>query len=486
MLSLSNNQLLKNQCFINGEWCSAESAATVDVENPATGEVITAIPFMGEKETKAAIGFAVEAWSNWKKTTGKHRSQILRRWFDLLIENQRDLAVILSAEQGKPVQEAMGEIAYAASFIEWFGEEAKRIYGDVIPEVAADTRLTVRKEPIGVCAAVTPWNFPAAMITRKAGPALAAGCPIIIKPATQTPLTAFALVELARQAGVPAGIIQVVTGRASAIGNTLCESPDVRKLSFTGSTDIGIQLMQQCAANVKKVSLELGGNAPFIVFNDADIDKAVEGALIAKFRNNGQTCVCANRILVQSGVYDQFAQKLADAVDNLTVAAGHEEKVDLGPLIDSKAFDSIKGMVSDALDKGANQMSKRTFDVNNDKRFMNPVVLTDASTDMELYRDEIFGPVAALFRFETVEEAIQLANDTEYGLASYLYTQSIQTYVQVSEALEYGMVGVNTGLISNEVAPFGGVKASGIGREGSKYGIDDYLEIKYVCLGGLA
>lgn len=486
MLSLQNSQLLKNQCFINGEWRSADSGATVDVENPATGAVITTIPFMGEAETTAAIAHANVAWKGWKKTTGKQRSQILRRWFELLIENQNDLAIILSAEQGKPVKEALGEIAYAASFIEWFSEEAKRIYGDVIPEVAADTRLTVRKEPIGVCAAVTPWNFPAAMITRKAGPALAAGCPIIIKPATQTPLTAFALVELARQAGIPAGIVQVVTGRASAIGNTLCASPDVRKLSFTGSTDIGIQLMQQCAANVKKVSLELGGNAPFIVFDDADIDKAVEGALIAKFRNNGQTCVCANRILVQSGVYDQFAQKLAAAVDKLVVAAGSEAKVDLGPLIDSKAFDSIKAMVSDALQKGASQVSSRAFDVSDEKRFMNPVVLTDATTEMAVYREEIFGPVAALFRFDTVEDAITLANDTEYGLASYLYTQSIQTYIEVSEALEYGMVGVNTGLISNEVAPFGGVKASGIGREGSKYGIDDYLEIKYVCLGGLS
>lgn len=485
MLSLSNPELLKSSCFINGEWVGADSGDTIDVINPADDSVIIDVPVMGQKETEAAIGFAATAWKPWKTTTAKQRAQILRRWFDLIMANQDDLGKILSAEQGKPVPEAKGEIAYAASFIEWFSEEAKRTYGDVIPEVVPGTRLTVRKEPIGVCAAVTPWNFPAAMITRKAGPALAAGCPIIIKPASQTPLTAFALAYLAHEAGVPAGVLQVINGRSSEIGTALCESPTVRKLSFTGSTDIGKLLMQQCAANVKKVSLELGGNAPFIVFDDADLDKAVEGALIAKFRNNGQTCVCANRILVQSGVYDAFSAKLAAAVDKLVVADGAAAGAELGPLIDRKAYRSIKAMIDDATAKGAVQITSRDVEFDEQQRFMNPVVLGDAQRSMDFYSDEIFGPVAALFKFDSIDEAIEMANDTEYGLASYMYTQSISTYIHVSEALEYGMVGVNTGLISNEVAPFGGIKSSGIGREGSKYGIEDYLEIKYVCLGGL-
>lgn len=486
MQDLLNTSLLRNACFINGQWCAADNGATVDVTNPATGETIVRVPMMGAAETERAIDVAELAYKEWRKTTAKHRAQVLRRWFDLLMQNQNDLALILSSEQGKPLNEAKGEIAYAASFIEWFSEEAKRVYGDTIPEVTPGTRLTVRKEPIGVCAAITPWNFPAAMITRKAGPALAAGCSIIIKPATQTPLTALALAALAEQAGIPKGVLQVVVGRASAIGNTLCASAKVRKLSFTGSTDIGKLLMQQCADNVKKVSLELGGNAPFIVFDDADLDKAVEGALIAKFRNNGQTCVCANRILVQEGVYDAFAAKLAEAVDKLRVAPGTEEGSELGPLIDASAYDSVSAMIDDALTKGATKVTNREVQVDGEKRFLNPVVLTGANTDMAFYSDEIFGPIAPLFRFSTVEEAIALANDTEYGLASYLYTSSINTYIRVSEELEYGMVGVNTGLISNEVAPFGGIKSSGIGREGSKYGIEDYLEIKYVCLGGLA
>ncbi|SEQ79136.1 succinate-semialdehyde dehydrogenase / glutarate-semialdehyde dehydrogenase [Amphritea atlantica] len=485
MLSLSNPELLKSSCFINGEWVGADSGDTIDVINPADDSVIIDVPVMGQKETEAAIGFAATAWKPWKKTTAKHRAQILRRWFDLIMANQDDLGKILSAEQGKPIPEAKGEIAYAASFIEWFSEEAKRTYGDVIPEVVPGTRLTVRKEPIGVCAAVTPWNFPAAMITRKAGPALAAGCPIIIKPASQTPLTAFALAYLAHEAGVPAGVLQVINGRSSEIGTALCENPTVRKLSFTGSTDIGKLLMQQCAANVKKVSLELGGNAPFIVFDDADLDKSVEGALIAKFRNNGQTCVCANRILVQSGVYDAFSAKLAAAVDKLVVADGATAGAELGPLIDRKAYRSIKAMIDDATAKGAVQITSRNVEFDEQQRFMNPVVLGDAQRSMDFYADEIFGPVAALFKFDSIDDAIEMANDTEYGLASYMYTQSISTYIHVSEALEYGMVGVNTGLISNEVAPFGGIKSSGIGREGSKYGIEDYLEIKYVCLGGL-
>ena len=485
MLKLSNPDLLRNLCFINGEWCSAKSGETVEVINPADGTVITNVPMMGAAETELAIQYADAAWKGWKSTTAKYRSLVLRKWFDLIMKNQSDLAIILSSEQGKPVAEASGEIAYAASFIEWFAEEGKRVYGDLIPEVTPGTRLTVRKEPIGVCAAVTPWNFPAAMITRKAGPALAAGCPIIIKPATQTPLTALALAGLAQEAGVPAGILQVVNGRSAEIGTALCGSATVRKLSFTGSTSIGKLLMKQCADNVKKVSMELGGNAPFIVFDDADVDKAVQGTLIAKFRNNGQTCVCANRILVQSGVYEEYAKKLSDAVDALVVADGSQLGTDLGPLIDNKAYDSIQQLITDAKQKGAVQRTHRDVEFDDRQRFMHPVVLTEASPEMDLFTDEIFGPVAALFRFETIDEAISVANDTEYGLASYIYTQSIATYIKVSEELEYGMVGVNTGLISNEVAPFGGVKSSGIGREGSKYGIEDYLEIKYVCLGGL-
>ncbi len=485
MIDLTNATLLRDQCFIDGQWCGADNGDVVDVTNPANGTLIARVPMMERAETERAIDVAEKAGKRWRKLTGKQRGAILRRWFDLLLANQEDLGKILSAEQGKPIAEAKGEIAYAASFIEWFAEEAKRVYGDLIPEVTPGTRLTVRKEPIGVCAAITPWNFPAAMITRKAGPALAAGCTMIIKPATQTPLTAFAMAVLAEQAGVPAGVLQIVTGRSSEIGTTLCDSPQVRKLSFTGSTEVGRLLMSQCAATIKKVSLELGGNAPFIVFNDADLDKAVEGALIAKYRNNGQTCVCANRILVQDGVYDAFAEKLANAVDAMTVAPGSDPAAQLGPLIDSGAYDSVCDMIDDALSKGAELATRRDVRTDVEKRFMNPAVLTGATPDMVFYREEIFGPVAPLFRFSTVDEAIKLANDTEYGLASYLYTSSIDTYIKVSERLEYGMVGVNTGLISNEVAPFGGMKSSGLGREGSRYGIDDYLEIKYVCLGGL-
>lgn len=485
MIDLTNATLLRDQCFIDGQWCGADNGDVVDVTNPANGTLIARVPMMERAETERAIDAAEKAGRRWRKLTGKQRGAILRRWFDLLLANQEDLGKILSAEQGKPIAEAKGEIAYAASFIEWFAEEAKRVYGDLIPEVTPGTRLTVRKEPIGICAAITPWNFPAAMITRKAGPALAAGCTMIIKPATQTPLTAFAMAVLAEQAGVPAGVLQIVTGRSSEIGTTLCDSPQVRKLSFTGSTEVGRLLMSQCAATIKKVSLELGGNAPFIVFNDADLDKAVEGALIAKYRNNGQTCVCANRILVQDGVYDAFAEKLANAVDAMTVAPGSDPAAQLGPLIDSGAYDSVCDMIDDALSKGAELATRRDVRTDVEKRFMNPAVLTGATPDMVFYREEIFGPVAPLFRFSTVDEAIKLANDTEYALASYLYTSSIDTYIKVSERLEYGMVGVNTGLISNEVAPFGGMKSSGLGREGSRYGIDDYLEIKYVCLGGL-
>jgi succinate-semialdehyde dehydrogenase/glutarate-semialdehyde dehydrogenase len=485
MLTLSNSGLLRDLCFINGEWCEAYGGHTVEVNNPADGSVIASVPVMGRKETQAAIGFAETAWRSWKKTTAKYRSKILRKWYELLVANQDDLAIILSAEQGKPIAEARGEVLYAASFIEWFSEEAKRVYGDLIPEVVPGTRLSVRKESIGVCAAITPWNFPAAMITRKAGPAIAAGCSIIIKPATQTPLTAFALAVLAQEAGVPAGVIQVICGHSSEIGEVLCKSPAVRKLSFTGSTRVGKQLMHQSAVTVKKISLELGGNAPFIVFEDADLDKAVEGAMIAKFRNNGQTCICANRILVQSSVYNEFANRLADAVDRLVIGSGSVPDTELGPVIDQKAYQAITGLIDDAKDKGAVQITSREVEFDDNQRFLSPIVLTNADKSMELYSDEIFGPVAALFKFETIDEAIQMANDTEYGLASYIYTNSIATYVKVSEELEYGMVGVNIGLISNEVVPFGGIKSSGIGREGSKYGIEEYLEMKYVCLGGL-
>lgn len=485
MIDLTNKDLMPNLCLIDGKWCEADQGDRVNVTNPATGEILASVPMMGKAETERAVLAAHSAGKAWRQLTGKSRAEILRRWFELLLANQDDLAKILSAEQGKPVKEAKGEIAYAASFVEWFAEEAKRVYGDVIPEVMPGTRLTVRKEPIGVCAAITPWNFPAAMITRKAGPALAAGCTIIIKPATQTPLTAIALAVLSEQAGVPAGVLQIVNGRSADIGDTLCAHPLVRKLSFTGSTEVGRLLMRQCSDNIKKVSLELGGNAPFIVFDDANLDKAVEGALIAKYRNNGQTCVCANRILVQDGIYDRFAAKLADAVDRMVVADGSNPRADLGPLIDTKAYASVSGMIDEALALGAKQVTKREIHTDPSQRFMNPVVLSGATKEMRVYQEEIFGPVAPLFRFYSIEEAIELANDTEFGLASYLYTSSINTYIQVSEALEYGMVGVNTGLISNEVAPFGGIKSSGIGREGSKYGIEDYLEIKYVCLGGL-
>jgi succinate-semialdehyde dehydrogenase/glutarate-semialdehyde dehydrogenase len=485
-MKLSNSQLLRDLCLINGEWCSAYSGQTVEVTNPADGHVITSVPVMGRDETEAAIRFAETAWHSWKKTTAKYRSQILRKWYDLIIANQDDLAQILSTEQGKPTLEARGEVLYAASFIEWFSEEAKRVYGDIIPEVVPGTRLTVRKEPIGVCAAITPWNFPAAMITRKVGPALAAGCSVIIKPAHQTPLTAFALATLAQEAGIPSGVIQVICGRSPEIGQTLCHSPAVRKLSFTGSTRVGKQLMGQCAETVKKISLELGGNAPFIIFDDADLDKAVEGALVAKFRNNGQTCVCANRILVQSGVYHEFADRLAKAVDRLVVGPATDPGAELGPVIDRDAYQSITEMIHDAKSKGAKQVTSRKVQFDEKLRFLSPIVLTNANSSMNLYSDEIFGPVAALFEFEKIDQAIQMANDTQYGLASYVYTSSITTYIQVSEALEYGMVGVNVGIISNEVAPFGGVKLSGIGREGSRYGIEEYLEMKYICLGGLS
>ncbi|PWQ95274.1 NAD-dependent succinate-semialdehyde dehydrogenase [Leucothrix arctica] len=486
MKTLTQPALLKDKCYINGEWHSAASGKTEDIMNPATGEVITAVPFMDDTEALKAIEHAAAAQIGWRSELAKTRSAILRRWFELVMANQDDLALILSSEQGKPFGEAKGEIAYAASFIEWFGEEGKRIYGDIIPENIPGTRMTVRKEPIGVTVAITPWNFPAAMITRKAGPALAAGCTMIIKPAPQTPLTAFALVALAEEAGVPAGVLQVITGDSIAIGEVFCESKTVRKLSFTGSTGVGKILMRQSADNIKKLSLELGGNAPFIVFDDANVNAAVAGAVVAKFRNNGQTCVCPNRFYVQSGIHDEFVEKLAAEVDKLKIGNGMEEGVDLGPLIDEKAHESVLKLILDAKEKGAVQATKRDLVTNKRAPFISPVVLTNADDSMQLCSKEIFGPVAPVYKFETIDEAIAVSNDTDAGLAAYLYTQSINTYTKVSEGLEYGIVAVNTGAFSTEVAPFGGVKESGLGREGSMYGIEDYLEIKYVCLGGLS
>jgi len=481
-LELKDSALFRQSCYIDGAWCDADSGETVEVNNPATDKVIGTIPKLGAAETRRAIEAADKAWPAWRAKTGKERAQLLRRWFELIMENQEDLALIMTSEQGKPLAESMGEVVYGASFIEWFAEEAKRVYGDTIPGHQADKRIVVLKQPIGVVAAITPWNFPNAMITRKCAPALAAGCPVVIKPATQTPYSAFALAELAERAGIPAGVINVLTGSASAIGGELTGNPTVRKLSFTGSTEIGKLLMEQCAGTVKKVSMELGGNAPFLVFDDADLDAAVEGAMMSKFRNTGQTCVCANRILVQDGVYEAFAEKLAEAVKKLKVGNGMESGVNLGPLIDANGLQKVEEHVADALQKGAKlAVGGSRHELGG--TFFQPTVLTGVNTDMKVTREETFGPVAPLFRFGSDEEGIAMANDTEFGLASYFYARDLSRVWKVSEALESGIVGVNTGIISTEVAPFGGVKESGIGREGSKYGMDDFLEIKYVCMG---
>ncbi len=481
---LKDQKLFRQQGYVNGAWLDADSKATIDVTNPANGAVIGTIPKMGAAETRRAIEAASAALPAWRAKLPKERANILRKWFELMIANTDDLGLLMTTEQGKPLAEAKGEIAYAASFIEWFAEEAKRIYGDVIPQHQADKRLVVIKQPIGVCGLITPWNFPAAMITRKAAPALAAGCTVVIKPATQTPYSAFALAELAERAGVPRGVINIITGSAKEIGGELTSNTTVRKISFTGSTEVGAVLMKQSAETIKKVSLELGGNAPFLVFDDADLDAAVEGAMISKYRNNGQTCVCANRILVQDSVYDKFAAKLADKVRALKVGPGTEAGVNAGPLIDENAVKKVEEHIADALSKGAKVL------VGGKKHklgglFFEPTVLTDVNTTMKVTKEETFGPVAPLFRFRTEEEAIAMANDTEFGLASYFYARDIGRIWRVGEAIESGMVGVNTGLISNEVAPFGGVKQSGIGREGSKYGIEEYLEVKYLCIGGL-
>jgi len=484
MLPLRDGKLFQQLCFIDGKWVAADSGETIDVTNPATDEKIGTIPKMGAAETRRAIEAANLAYPGWRAQTAQERCTILRRWFELLLENMDDLAMLMTAEQGKPLAESRGEIVYAASFIEWFAEEGKRIYGDVIPPHQADKRILVLKEPIGVCAAITPWNFPSAMITRKAAPALAAGCTMVVKPATATPYSALALAELARRAGIPDGVFSVVTGGAAGIGAEMTGNPLVRKLTFTGSTEIGKKLMAQCAGTVKKVSLELGGNAPFIVFDDADLDHAVEGAIISKFRNTGQTCVCTNRFLVQDGVYDCFAEKLAAAVGALKVGDGLKGETQQGPLIDRGALEKVEEHISDALAHGARL-------VTGGKRhalggtFFEPTVLADVTTGMLVAREETFGPVAPLFRFHTEAEAVQMANDTEFGLASYFYSRDISRVWRVAEALEYGIVGVNTGLISTAVAPFGGVKQSGLGREGSKYGIEDFLQVKYLCIGGV-
>ncbi len=481
---LKDMSLFREQCYVNGQWIDADAGATIDVTNPADGALLGTIPKLGSDETRRAIEAANAAWPAWRAKTAKERSGILRRWFDLMMENQEDLAKLMTLEQGKPLAESMGEIAYGASFVEWFAEEAKRVYGDTIPAPVPGRRIVVLKEPIGVVAAITPWNFPNAMITRKCAPALAAGCPVVIKPATATPYSALALAELGERAGIPAGVLNILTGSSGAIGGEMTGNPTVRKLSFTGSTEIGKLLMAQCAGTVKKVSMELGGNAPFIVFDDADIDAAVEGAMASKFRNTGQTCVCANRILVQDSVYDEFAEKLSAAVSKLQVGAGIEAGTTAGPLIDEAGLAKVEEHVSDACAKGA------TIAVGGERHplggnFYYPTVLTNVTTDMVVTQDETFGPVAPLFRFNTEEEAIAMANDTPYGLAAYFYARDMGRVWRVSEALETGIVGINSGIISSEVAPFGGVKESGVGREGSKYGIDEFIEVKYLCIEGM-
>ena len=483
-LQLKDATLFRTRCFVGGEWTDADSGATIVVHNPATGEQLGTIPKMGAAETRRAIDAANAAWPAWRALTAGARSRVLRKWFELIVENQEDLARLMTSEQGKPLTEARGEVLYAASFIEWFAEEGKRIYGDVIPGHQPDKRIVVTKEPIGVCAAITPWNFPLAMITRKAGPALAAGCTMVLKPATQTPYSALALAALAERAGVPKGVFSVVTGSAADIGGELTANPIVRKLTFTGSTEVGVKLAAQCAPTVKKLSLELGGNAPFIVFDDADLDAAVEGALASKYRNTGQTCVCANRLLVQDGVYEAFAAKLAAAVAKLKVGNGLDDGVTQGPLIDMNAVEKVEEHIADATSKGARVVAGGKRHPLG-RTFFEPTILADVTTQMKVAREETFGPVAPLFRFKDEAEAIRMANDTEFGLAAYFFASSMNRVWRVSGALEYGIVGINTGIISTEVAPFGGMKSSGLGREGSKYGIEDYLEIKYLCMGGV-
>jgi len=481
-MQLNNPDLLKQQAYIDGAWVDAADQKSFAVFNPATGDVIAEVPSVSALQVEQAVEAAETALKTWKLTTAKERSNLLRKWFNLIVENQEDLAVILSTEQGKPLTESRGEILYGASFIEWFAEEAKRTYGDVIPHDKHGRRLVVIKQPVGVVAAITPWNFPNAMITRKVGPALAAGCTVIIKPASETPLSALALVALAEKSGIPKGVVNVVTGSSREIGGVLTTHQAVKKVSFTGSTQVGKLLMEQCSSTMKKVSMELGGNAPFIVFEDADLDKAVEGAIASKFRNSGQTCVCTNRILVQENIHDAFVEKLSKAVQALKVAPAFEAGAEQGPLINEKSVEKIEEHIADAVAKGAKVIvgGKRHA---LGQTFFEPTLLSDVTPDMLVAKDETFAPLAPVFKFKTDEEAIFMANDTEFGLASYIYTESLSRAWKVGEALEYGMVGINEGLISTEVAPFGGIKESGSGREGSKYGIEDYLEIKYMCMG---
>ena len=480
-MSVLSSPLFKQQCYINGQWMDAKSGETIDVTNPATGEVLGTVPKMGAAETAEAIEGARVAQKAWAAMTAKERHAILIKWYNLMMENQDALGELLTLEQGKPLGEAKGEIAYGASFIEWFAEEGKRTYGEIIPGHQRDTRIQVIRQPIGVTAAITPWNFPNAMITRKAGAALAAGCSMVVKPATATPYSALALCVLGEQAGIPAGVLSVLTGSSTAIGGEITSNPTVRKLSFTGSTEVGAKLMEQCAPQIKKTSMELGGNAPFIVFDDADLDAAVEGAIICKFRNNGQTCVCANRIYVQSGVYDAFAKKFAARISEMKVGNGMEDGVAFGPLIEPQAVDKVKEHVADALSKGAEViLGGKEHALGG--LFYEPTIMTNVDRSMAVTQEETFGPLAPLYRFESDDEVIEQANDTRFGLASYFYSQNLSRVYKVAEALEYGIVGINTGIISTEVAPFGGIKESGLGREGSSHGIDDYLEMKYMCL----
>ena len=485
MLNLKDPDLLRTQCLIGGEWCDAPEGGAIDVTDPATGELLGTVPAMGTRETREAIAAAQAALPAWRARTALERATLLRKWHELILANQDDLGRLMTAEQGKPLAEAKGEIAFAASFIEWFAEEARRVDGDVLASPSNDRRLVTIRQPVGVCAAITPWNFPAAMITRKAGPALAAGCTMVLKPASQTPFTALALAVLAQRAGIPAGVLNVVTGDPQAIADELTGNPIVRKLSFTGSTAIGARLMEQGARNIQKLSLELGGNAPFIVFDDADLDAAVEGALISKYRNAGQTCVCANRFYVQAGIYDAFVGKLSARAQALKLGDGRAPDTQIGPLIDARALSKITALVDDARSQGANVLcggEALALSADGVARHYAPTVLTGVTPNMRVAREEIFGPVAPVMRFTDEQDVIALANDTEFGLASYFYTRDIGRVWRVAEALEFGMVGINTGLISTAEAPFGGVKQSGIGREGSKYGIDEYLEMKYLCM----
>ena len=483
-MNIKDQSLFRQQCYIDGQWVDADSGETLEVNNPSSGSGIGTVPKMGAAETERAVDAAELAFQSWRHRTAKERAAILRKLADLMMENQEDLAALMTIEQGKPLAESRGEVVYAASFFEWFAEEGKRLYGDVIPTHLADRRIIVIKEPVGVCAAITPWNFPSAMITRKAGPALAAGCTIVIKPASSTPYSALALCELAERAGVPAGVMNVVTGASSQIGGELTSNEKVRKLTFTGSTNIGKVLMRQCADTVKKISLELGGNAPFMIFEDADIDAAVIGALQSKYRNSGQTCVCANRILVHDRVYDEFSEKLSNAVSKMKVGDGFDEGIELGPLIDMAAVEKVESHIMDAVGKGAMVAAGGSRHALGGT-FFQPTVLTNVKVNMAVANEETFGPLAPLFRFHSDEEAIQMANDTEFGLAAYLYSRDIGRIWRVAEGIEYGIVGINTGIISTESAPFGGMKESGIGREGSKYGLDEYVEMKYLCMAGI-